>query len=80
MSETGGSGILSYNVQWDTGTDGRFWSNLAGFASNYLANEYTATSSIVAGRTYLIKVRARNYWGYGEFSDLLTIKASTVAD
>lgn len=77
QQETGGTEILSYNVQWDTGTDGRSWSNLAGYSSNFIASSYTATASIVAGETYLIKVRARNYWGWGDFSDTITIKAST---
>lgn len=67
-------------MQWDTGTDGRFWSNLAGYSSNFNAATYTATASIVAGETYLIKVRARNYWGWGDFSDIITIKASTFPD
>lgn len=49
QQQTGGVSILSYNVQWDTGTNGRFWSNLAGYSSNFLATNYTATASIVAG-------------------------------
>lgn len=70
-SETGGTTIISYNVQWDSGSNGAFWSNLAGFSSNYLATSYTATSAIIAGTTYRIRIRAKNYWGYGPFSNVL---------
>ncbi len=74
--ETGGTSIISYNVQWDSGSSGSFWSNLAGFSSNYLAQTYTATSAIIAGTSYQIRIRAKNYWGYGPFSSVITIKAS----
>ena len=76
LIETGGTGIISYNVQWDSGSSGAFWSNLAGFSSNYLAQQYTATSAIIAGTTYQIRIRAKNYWGYGQFSNIMSIKAS----
>jgi hypothetical protein len=36
------------------------------------------TSQLNAGTTYYIRVRARNYWGWGDFSDIMMIKASTI--
>ena len=38
------------------------------------------TSQLTAGTTYYIRVRARNYWGWGDFSDIMMIKASTIPD
>ena len=78
--ETGGTSIVSYNVQWDAGTNGQFWSNIVGYSSNFIETEYTATTAIMAGHSYLIKVRAKNFWGWGTFSDTISIKASTVPE
>lgn len=77
---TGGTDIISYNVQWDSSTSGVSWSSLAGYTSNFIGDEYQATAEVQAGLTYQIKVRAKNYWGWGEFSDIISIKASTVPD
>lgn len=79
-SETGGTEIISYNVQYDRGTNSKTWFNLAGFVSNFIDSEYIATAEINKGTSYNVRVRARNYWGWGEFSEILTIKASTVPD
>jgi hypothetical protein len=46
--------------------------------SNFIGDEYYATAEINAGYTYMIRIRARNYWGWGDFSEIITIKASTV--
>lgn len=70
-AETGGTNIISYNVQWDAGTDGASWSNLAGYSSNYIELEYQSTANVAAGVTYKLRVRARNYWGWGDYSDVL---------
>lgn len=78
--ETGGTEIISYNVQWDSGSNGQQWSNLVGVTSNFIGYDYKATTEVQAGVTYQLRVRARNFWGWSEFSDLLSIKASTVPD
>lgn len=39
---------------------------------------YTHTASIVAGSSYIFRVRAKNVYGYGDWSTELTIKASSV--
>lgn len=48
-----------------------------GFVSNYIDYDYKITTDVVAGMTYFVRVRARNFWGWSEYSDLLEIKAST---
>jgi hypothetical protein len=35
---------------------------------------------LTGGQDYLFKVRAQNIYGYGEFTDLVTIRASSVPD
>ena len=37
---TGGTQIISYNVQWDGGSAGAAWSHLAGFTSNFIGGQY----------------------------------------
>ena len=50
--ETGNSEILSYNVQWDQGTNGEQWFDLVGLHSNFIQYEYTATALVQAGFVY----------------------------
>lgn len=73
---TGYSSILSYNLQWDKGTNGGVWTDLTGISSDYTSLSFAITSEVVAGTTYLIRVRAKNYWGWGPFSSTLSIKAA----
>jgi hypothetical protein len=77
LEETGGVEILSYNLQWDRGTEGTSWFDIVGVKSNYIDNDYTVTSDVQAGTVYQVKVRARNFWGWSSFSPVLSIKAST---
>jgi len=78
--ETGGTQILSYNVQWDLGSDGAHFSTLVGYSTTYSFNTYSTSANLQAGKTYQIKVRAKNYWDWGPFSEVLTIKASDVPE
>ena len=76
----GDSDIINYNVQWDRGTLGKFWYNLIGSSTNSLTTSYIVTNGIVPGDFYLFKVRAQNKWGYGPFSPVFSIQASTIPD
>lgn len=53
------------------------WSSLVGDSSVYTSLTYT-TSSVVTGEDYLFKVRASNLFGWGDFSDSVTIRADEV--
>lgn len=74
----GYSSILSYHLQWDNGV-GNFASpiDLIGNSIDSLVLNYIVSSSIVSGSSYLFRVRAKNYWGWGDFSTSVSIKAST---
>jgi hypothetical protein len=76
----GYSEISSYNLQWDSGTDGETWSNLIGFNTESLALTFTVASSLTQGDHYRFKVRAKNYWGWSDFSEELEIKSATYPD
>lgn len=45
----GYSEILSYNLQWDAGTDGENWTNLVGFQTNSLVKTFTVAQGVIFG-------------------------------
>lgn len=74
-SQSGGatSVITSYNVQWDSGLPlSSSWVDLQGASTNSLATSFQ-TSSVTPGASYRVKVRAKNSYGWGPFSSILTI-------
>mmetsp|Transcript_33982 Transcript_33982/g.25069 ORF Transcript_33982/g.25069 Transcript_33982/m.25069 type:complete len:432 (-) Transcript_33982:2733-4028(-) len=78
-AETGGSAILSYNLQWyNTGTSA--WEDLIGYPSDYLDTSYTITSGLSSGTSYLFRVRASNIYGWSTVSAQGSITTSDVPD
>lgn len=74
--DTGGSTITSYNLRWDTdGTETEYF-ELAGESQSYIQTAYTISQGIEVGGLYSFKVRAKNKWGFGEFSDSVRFDAS----
>jgi hypothetical protein len=74
---SGDSAILSYNLQWDAGTqDDTQFADLIGNPTNSLATQYTVTSMIAPGGFYRFRVRASNIYGFGVFSNIYSFKAS----
>ncbi|CDW74138.1 pa14 multi-domain protein [Stylonychia lemnae] len=78
LASSGGSPVISYNLQWDAGTNGASWYDLVGLQPAYLSTSYLVTTGIVSGQSYEFRVRAKNIFGWGSFSDQITLKASTV--
>jgi len=76
----GMTAVLSYNLQWDAGSSGTLWSELAGESTDYLQTTYTVSSGILPGASYRFRVRARNSLGWGDHSNETTVKAATVPD
>jgi titin len=74
--ETGGSTILSYNLQIDDGNQGNFV-DLYGITSDTLLNTLTVTG-LSKGKNYRIRYRAKNIYGWGDWSPVSTILAATI--
>lgn len=72
--EIGNSEILSYQLVWDSNSG----------IVNIIASQNMDLSKVLIGLTrgsdYVFKVRAQNIYGYGAFSDLYTVRASSVPD
>ena len=76
---TGMSPITSYNLWWDEGSNGQFWYSLIGLTEPILTqSSFSVTNGILEGYDYQFKIRAKNIWGWGDFSPIATIRASTV--
>jgi len=63
-------------LQWDEGSLGVSWADLAGFSTASTASTFTVTTGITSGSDYQFRVRAKNIHGWGEFSSILTIQAA----
>ena len=73
------SPITSYTLWWDEGSNGEFWYSLIGINEPIIAQtSFTVTNGILQGQDYQFQIRAMNIWGWGPFSPVATIKASTV--
>ena len=75
---TGGSTILSLQLQWDAGTSGATWTTLIGF-SPYSTTQTMSISGaqIITGRVYKFRYRAFNIHGWGAYSDAADILAAS---
>lgn len=72
----GGADILSYEIQMDDGNNGPYRTVLGG-ETYTLDSEILITEGIIKGRTYRLRYRATNIIGYGDFSDVAYVVAST---
>ena len=77
VPDNSGSPILSYELQMDNGLAGPFMS-LVGFNSNSMQTTYTVSQGVVKGRQHRFRYRARNFVGWGPFSDVSAVLAATV--
>lgn len=81
--EIGDAAILSYNLQWDQGLGGLVesdWADLVGNPANLISDAFIATNGIVGGQWFNFRVRAKNVYGFGLFSDPVSFKASQEPD
>jgi hypothetical protein len=76
LADRGGASISSYHLEWDKGSNGATWYDLAGKTSSYLLSSFTVTTDVSAGNFYKFRVSAINAHGSGTASSIATIKAS----
>jgi len=79
-TDTGGSPILSYHLQYDDSSNGTLWTDLIGHSSDSLALTYTVSSSIQVPKTYFFRYRAKNVHGWSGWSPNLSLIAASVPD
>ena len=73
---TGGAAIDSYNLQWDQGTGS--WQDLVGQDDSYqLLTTHLVDDGVTGGSDYKFKVRAHNAHGWGLFSDIAIVYATS---
>ena len=51
--------------------------NRVGYSAIYEDTDYSISAGIEVGKSYQVRVAAKNYWGWGEFSEVLTITATS---
>lgn len=61
-AETGDSPILSYNLEYDQGTN--TWVTVVGETQNYQLSSVIITENVVAGTIYTFRIRAKNVYGW----------------
>lgn len=78
-TNTGGSTIVSYSLEWDSGTSGATFTSLIGESSNNIQLTYSKTS-LSAGQSYRFRYRAKNIFGWSPYSEVITALAATVPE
>ena len=79
--QQGNDGIIAYQVFINDGVDGSAFTIIMN-ASTPGFNNFNVlySNGVVAGKTYQIKYRAQNSFGFGEFSPVGTIFAAQLTD
>ena len=70
--ETGGSPITKYEIDWDKGTVGVTWEQIATPLQSE-DNFHIQTTDVDSGVNYMFRIRAVNIHGAGLFSQTTTI-------
>lgn len=75
--------IISYRIEWDSGLDGdASWTVLAGIISHHTNLEYLhdVSGTVSSGIRYRFRIAARNKYGWGDYSDVVSVLAAVVPD
>ena len=73
-TDTGGSPISSYRLEWNQGDGSTNFVTLAGS----LATEYLLSTSVTMGTTYSFRLVAQNKWGESQAGSSINIQASSL--
>lgn len=69
--------MISYSLEYDAGTNQNQWTALTGVTTDFTELAYVVTEGILRGGTYNFRLRAKNDWGWGVYSDVVAIIAAT---
>jgi len=70
--ETGGAPIISYQMDSDMNTNNAEWSELKGFSANDLSLS-TVKNGLLFNSRYMVRYRAKNIYGWSEYSQITSI-------
>jgi hypothetical protein len=76
----GGSEVTSLHLQWDMGTSGSEWQTLIGEVPFTTSDTYTINGGLITGQSYQFQYRAKNVFGWGEWSDSAYVLAASLPD
>jgi len=78
--ERGGETIITYNLQWDDGSNGVNWSDVQGTESipSLATSAQIVTNHLVIGTNYKFRLRALNIHGWSDYSNVFTVLHSFV--
>jgi hypothetical protein len=79
LTQSGGSAVLSYEISYDKGTNKAEWEELKGFSANDASLEATKTG-LIFQEEYYVRYRAKNIFGWGEYSEIFSIITIMVPD
>lgn len=65
-------------MQWDSGTAGLSWTDVTLPVQSFNGTSTIAVDDVLQGESYQFQIRARNIYGFGPFSDVVTVVASAV--
>ena len=77
--QNGYSSITTYGLYWNSGSGSTFTA-LVGEDTDYTSTSFLVTQDITTGQSYIFKVRAKNFWGWSEYSSETSIKAATIPE
>ena len=74
--DNGNSEVISYSLEFDANTGGQSWFTLVGYLSDYLDTSLAVSEQIQSGLTYKFRLRAKNKWGWGAYSEVSSVQAA----
>jgi hypothetical protein len=80
LYDAGGSEVLSYHLQYDNATAATTWLDVVGLAPDSMLLTVIVSTNVESGAMYGFRVRARNIFGWGPYSQVTYIQAAREPD
>ena len=80
LYDAGGSPVLSYHLQYDNNTAATTWLDVVGLAPDSMLLTVIVSTNVQSGAMYGFRVRARNIFGWGPYSQVTYIQAAREPD